>query len=393
MYSTAEEINRFTERLAAGATPVSAPLFVLDMDGNILIGYNVKAGHALPVPQDAERRDIPEGSDIDALLRQGVIEPALFAAKPMDARLPATLATRLNALEQAGEPFRIAILTSRSEADALTVLRDSGVTNPEWHTLVADSGAVLRVGGERRAIRPLNDDERAFLDRLPALSDELETTVDAELQAQGLSPAGRPPLRLEPKGIASNVHFREILGHYGQTDESSLAQGLTQALETRLQDFIAGRETAFKLLRGPATLEVKLADIHKGHGLEAVANAALRHGTPPSAVIFAGDDVCTRGKDGTPRPGTDYYAFKAAPELSRKSGIPFHTIHTLHPAGGRLDGTEPDRTRLPMPGLPSPDLTVATPFALAEMIENTLKRYRSMAERLRERDGGVSIRR
>lgn len=395
-YSSAQEITGFGDALVAAVTPRRKPLFVLDMDGNILIGYNLRTGQTLPAPADAARRNIPEGSDIGALLTQGVIEPALFAEKPMDARLPEPLVAHLNRLQAEDKPFEVAILTSRSEADALRILRDSGVSAPERQTIVADSGAVLRCRGERRPVRELEGDERRFLDALPLRQEALEKAVDNCLRTQRLESDGRPRLRFEPKGIACNVHFREILAHYGATEDSTLARSLSETLEAQLTAFIGTHSPvrdgapSFRLLHGPATLEVKLADIHKGHGLHAVVQAALDDGVHPSAVVFAGDDVCTRDAHGNPSPGTDYYAFAAAKDIEAETGIPIRTIHTLHPIDGSLHGTEPDAGKTPPADMVQADVTVPSPLVLGELVETVLGRCAAI-DRMARRGASHSV--
>lgn len=388
-YSTADEIERFIDARVAEASPRRKPLFVLDMDGNILIGYNLKSGQILPECEDSARRNIPKGSDIAALTAQGVIEPALFADKPMDSRLPPALVERLNALQQAGDAFQIAILTSRSEADALEMLRESGVRHPEQHTLVADSGAVLRCLGKRQPVRSLDVAEQQFLDGLPQQQAQMEAAVDACLTAMNLPVAERPPLRFEQKGIACNVHFREVLSHFDMAEDSALAQALSGVVQAELQAYVAAHSPlkdnapAFKLLHGPATLEVKLADVHKGHGLQAVVDAALKNGVRPSSVIFAGDDICTRDAGGTASPGTDYYAFAAAQAVAAKTGIPVYGIHTLHPADGTLHGTTPDASKTPPADMATADITVSSPLVLGDVVEKTLARYAAIDKRAR----------
>lgn len=395
-YSTPQEIQDFSDTLLAGVTAQRKPLFVLDMDGNILIGYNVKQGVSLGKATDVTRRDIPQGQDVEHLLQNGLVEQALFANKPMDARLPKHLVERLNHLQQSGADFSIAILTSRSESDALQVLRDSGVANPELHTMISDSGAVLRCRGERKPVRELNAVEQQFLDSVQDIRSNLETVIDEQITRLGMDSTHRPPLRFEPKGIACNIHFREVLSHYGASEDSALAHQLSEAIGTQLNAHIAANSPlqqgvpGFKLLHGPATLEVKLADIHKGHGLHAVVDAALQAGEKPSAIIFAGDDLCTRDAKGAYHPGTDYYAFKAATDVQKQTGISVRTIHTLHPADATLHGTTPDAARTPPADYPQADITVSSPLVLGELVENVLSRCAALDARVRKSHQSVS---
>lgn len=387
-YSTPQDIRGFCDTLLAGVTARRKPMFVLDMDGNILIGHNLKQDVSLGKTLDSARRDIPEGLDMQQLLQDGLVEQALFANKPMDARLPKELVARLNQLQQKGVDFSLTILTSRSEADALQILRDSGVTHPERHTMISDSGAVLRCRGERKPVRELDSAEQGFLDGLSDLHSNLEAAIDEKISQLGMDSAKRPPLRFEPKGIACNIHFREVLSYYGAGEDSALAHELSDVIGGQLQAYIAAHSpskqdvSSFKLLHGPATLEVKLADIHKGHGLQAVVDAALQAGEKPSAIIFGGDDLCLRDAKGAFRPGTDYYAFKAAADVEKQTGIPVRTIHTLHPADATLHGTTPDAARTPPADYPQADISVSSPLVLGELVENVLSRCAALDARV-----------
>lgn len=378
-YSTPEQIEAFVARLAATATPTRKPLFVLDLDGNAVLGYNPTP--AAPAYDDPRRNFAPD-ADMEALVRDGQAEPALFARKPLDARLAKPLVVQLNRLAAAGELFGLAVLTSRSEADALALLRDSGVQAPEATTLIADSGAVMRVGGERSLLRAPSAPEQEVLggaDRLPA---QLEPKVDALLAQHGHNPHGRPPLEVEQKGIAANLHFRAMLGHYGLGDDAPEAQALAELLQEELAEYLAQSPagSAFKLLHGPATLEMKLADIHKGNGLNALVDAALDAGTRPSAIVFAGDDLCNHAKDGTVSPGTDYFAFAALPPIAARTGIPAYGIHTQHNTHAGLEGGMPNPAKAIAP-MPAPydapasaALTLPAPPALAALVDAALTR-------------------
>lgn len=396
-YSESTQKEAFIAALEAGVTPSRRPLFVLDLDGNALIGYNLTGDTRLLAAPDP-KRNIPAGADIAALEREGLIAPALFAQKPLDARLPQNLTQQLNRLMAANRPYELAVLTSRSETDALQVLRDSGVQQPENVTLIADSGAVMRVDGQRRSIRVLSAEERAFLGGLDALKQELEPQIDALLLQHGLSAEGRPSLVLEEKGIASNLHFRSILNYYGLADSSAPSQDMTSLLERELEGYlhdhspIAARGgRAFKMLHGPATAELKLADVDKGHGLHALTNHVLQTGAKPSAIVFAGDDVCNHGKDGSVSPGTDYFAFAALPEVQKRTGISSVALHVQHPQDETLDGEVPSPTKAvaamaaPYDKAPLPVLTLRSPRELSEVVDSALTRCEARAQSIHAR--------
>jgi trehalose-6-phosphatase len=409
-YSTPSQIADFVASLEADVTPSRLPLFVLDLDGNALIGYTLAAGAQVPLApgDDPARRTLPSNADMAALQAQGLVTAGLFAQKPLDARLPATLVERLNHLHASGRPYQLAVLTSRSEADALQVLKDSGVTAPQDVTLIADSGAVMRVEGQRRDIRVLSAQERDFLDGLRTIQPRLETALDELLLRHGLDPSNRPPLEIEQKGIASNLHFRGVIEHYAIAENTPLSREISGLLQKQMQQYIAAASpvaavggAAFKLLHGPATLELKLADIDKGHGLHALVNHALQSGYSPSAVVFAGDDVCNRDSQGAAHPGTDYFAFAAAPVIQKHTGIPCHNLHVLHAADGTLQGAEPDASKTivamgkPYDKPAKAALSLRSPLELANLVEESLVRCEQKAQAIhtraeRFRSGGAS---
>lgn len=389
-YSTEQQIAAFIAARTEDVTPSSSPLCVLDLDGNALLGYNTADNLPLPQTPDVSRRNIPPDADVAALEAAGHISAGLFAQKPMDARLPKPLVAQLNTLAAQNKPFELAVLTSRSEADALELLRDSGVESPESITMIADSGAVMRVGGEREAVRAPSFDEQRFLDGMADVCLAMEVAVNCVIAAHDLPNENRPALILEEKGIASNVHFRTILDHYGAQDNAPLAQDIAAALDEiatghALQGPQSDGKPAFKLLHGPATVELKLVDIHKGHGLNALVDKALAEGVRPSAVIFAGDDVCSLDKHGNVTPGTDYFAFAALPKISTRTGIPTFAIHTQHAVNGQLDGTEPNPAKAiaPLNGyddIAPAALTVPSPIELTQVIYTTLTHAHTRSE-------------
>lgn len=372
-YSTQDQIDALLRDLGPD------PMTVCDMDGNVMLGFNFTgdtpcrlAGTDNPAVQS-----IPFGTSqraIAAMVKEGIYQQAIFADKAMDVRLPPPLVGLLNAALHANQPFKFPFLTSRSFDDAVKLLQESGVQHIERAAIVADSGATLQLNGEKISVRPLSDTERAYINGLDQLTQTLQTEIEEIIAAQGFD-VDCPPLRVEHKAIASNIHYREILTATGQGEGSALDVALATHLKSRLNGYIlagpqddAGKPT-FKTLDGPATVEMKLASITKAHGLEALIKAALESSTPPSAVVFTGDDVAK----GNGTPGTDYYAMVEADRLSVAYGIPVYTIHTHHPVGTMLDGTTPDPEKSPGKLLPSYaqpriDLSVPTPVALGSLI-------------------------
>ena len=247
-------------------------------------------------------------------------------------------------------------------------------------TMVADSGATLYLDGERHEVRSLSPAEVKFLGGI----DDLEATLNKDLKEvlleQGLDPAICPKLYIEKKGIATNLHFREILTAYGERDGSNLDKLIGARFKARMQSFVeqgprdSEGDLTFKTLDGPATVEVKVAKVNKGQGLQALAKAAVNSSTPPSAIIFSGDDV----SKGNGTPGTDYYAMVEADAVARECGVPVLNIHTHHPKDGSLRGAEPDPAKAidtlsdkyPPPHI---DLTLPTPAETGGLIVTTLR--------------------
>ena len=71
------------------------------------------------------------------------VEPAIFANKPLDVRLPKPLVNLINERIKEGDLFSVCFLTSRSYRDALFILQESGVQEVEKLMLVSDSGNVV----------------------------------------------------------------------------------------------------------------------------------------------------------------------------------------------------------------------------------------------------------
>lgn len=375
VYSSCSDIADFLNKIG------NAPLFVCDMDGNVMTGYTLKAD-AAPLPlqesDDPQRQTIPYGTPpaiLGGLIKQGAYETGIFAEKSMDARLPAPLVDLVNQGIETNQPFRIAFLTSRGADDARKLLVESGIGNVDAVTLVADSGATLFIQGRKTEARRLNDGEKNFLSNLDYYAAYYQKDVQALVAVTLGTAKGCPKLFVEHKGIASNIHYREILSHFGQPDNSDLDKAIGAHLKERL-DVYAGLwpkdlngESVFKTLDGPATVEVKVASMHKGHGLAAIVEEALGSGVRPSAIVFAGDDVAK----GNGLPGTDYYAMAQARNFSAKYKVPFLNIHTHHPIDNDVNGDLPDPDKSPGTlsaafNKPDIDLVVPTPSALTDII-------------------------
>lgn len=376
-YSTAAEIKSFLREIG------DRPLFVCDMDGNVMTGYSLderSGGMRLPLmgADDPARQAIPYGTghdSLDVLVDMGILKTGIFAEKAMDARLPKKLVDFVNDSMRESAPYKIAFLTSRGADDARTLLRESGIRDLEKVTLVADSGASLFINGAETQARILTPEEKACLTGIDVIAKQLQSGVEHIVEHHLGSSEACPPLFVEHKSIATNVHYREILSHFGQGENSPLDKDIGGFLKSSLDEYIEDGvhdeldAPVFKTLDGPATVEVKVADINKGHGLSAIVSAALESGHRPSAVIFTGDDVAK----GNGNPGTDYYAMAEAKSLTAEFGIPFRNIHTHHPVGNDVNGTMPDENKSPetlSSKFPKPpiDLVVPTPAVLADII-------------------------
>lgn len=371
-YSTPTEINCFVRDIGG------KPLFVCDMDGNVMTGYNMADQMALPLTgkDDPARQAIPFGTgqfSLDVLVKTGYMKTGIFAEKAMDCRLPESLVDFLN--DNPDAPFKLAFLTSRGADDARKLLSESGVNDLDKVTLVADSGASLFINGKASQARILSGQEKQFLHNVGTIAQDVQGEVERIVEQELGSSKGCPKMFVEHKGIATNIHYREILSHFGQVDNSPLDKAIGAFLKGKLDTYVADGvqneqgAPVFKTLDGPATVEVKVTDINKGHGLSAIVEAALASGHRPSAVIFTGDDVAK----GNGTPGTDYYAMAEAKTLAHKFGIPFRNIHTHHPVGNDLHGTVPDENKSPdtlSAKFPKPpiDIVVPTPLALANII-------------------------
>ncbi|PZO88008.1 MAG: hypothetical protein DI626_02720 [Micavibrio aeruginosavorus] len=380
VYSSADRISAFLKEIG------DAPLFVCDMDGNVMTGYNLVEGAVSPfvlaAGDDPKSQSIPFGTplqELESLVSAGIFEKGIFANKAMDVRLPQPLVDLVNQGVEAGEPFKIAFLTSRGSADARKLLQESGVENVDQVTLVADSGATLFLNGERKDVRTLSSGEKLHLQRVEDIGLYLRPEIESIARDHGFDLSEPvPELYVEHKGVATNIHYREILDHFGQAENSSFDKAVGERIKAALQAHAgAGPRVekakgefspVFKTLDGPATVEIKIADVNKGHGLAAIAEAALGDKRPPSSIVFTGDDVA-KGDS----PGTDYYAMAQARVLAVRFGIPFFNIHTHHPVDNNMSGVYPDPRKSPS-GLsaafnkPDIDLTVATPVDLQSII-------------------------
>jgi trehalose-6-phosphatase len=375
-YSTPAQIDHFLEKIGR------APLFVCDMDGNVMTGYSLRSNGpvlALSENDDAKRQAIPYGLSrhkLNELVGKGVLEEGIFADKAMDARLPEELVDLVNS--SIGD-FKIAFLTSRGANDARQLLKESGVTDVDRVTLVADSGATLYIAGDKTEARILNEEEKLFLSNLDVIAENLQSHINLVMNRYAEYDPLRgatPSLFVEHKGIATNIHYREILSHFGAAENSRQDKALAAALRNSLQSYIDVSEHigvipkgAFKLLDGPATIEVKVSDVNKGHGLAAIVEAVLKSDRRPTAIVFTGDDVAK----GNGTPGTDYYAMVEARNFAARYALPFFNIHTHHPIGNDVNGTIPDPNKSPTTlsasfNKPDIDLVVPTPAVLKDII-------------------------
>ncbi len=376
-YSTQDEIESFTASLG------DRPLFVCDMDGNIMRGYSLAFNKELPLgPEDnPDNQSIPFGTtqeDLKRYLDDGTLIAGLFAEKAMDARLPAELVELINRNTDSGNTYSLGFLTSRGAKDAVKLMKESGVKEPEKATLVADSGSALYFGGERFDVRKMSDEELAFLDAINGMADELNKIAHEAMLSEGFNPSGAPSLFIEQKGTACNIHYRTLLSMFGQPEGSLLDRKLGGDLKEFMTEYAAGGpdeedgSKVFKVLGAPAAVEMKIAKVNKGHGLEATAVEAMKLPEPPTSIIFSGDDVCK--SDGGP--GTDYFGMIRAGELQEQFGIPFLNIHTHHPEGGKIDGDIPDPLKSPVKlkdyEAPRIDLVLPRPGALVALILHVL---------------------
>lgn len=390
-YSTQEEIDAFADKLTSDATAKSRPMLVLDMDANFAIGYNLKSGVTLPLKEgdNPESQAIPFGSDVQQLLADGKVEPAIFAVKAMDVRIHPDVARLMNKnIADTAHPerkFDIVVLSSRDSGDLLRILKESGIEHPEKLTLVGDSGANIFVNGEKRNVRPLSKQEQGFLNGIDTKVAGLEAEINKVLIQQGYDPKDRPALFIEPKGIAKNVDWRGILAYYGYADGSELDEAIATAVRASMEGYIANGpqedgKPVFKLLDSDAAVEIKMGSVDKGKALRAIVKAAQTEGYTPSSVVFSGDDV-SKLVDGKGSPGTDQAAFLEVPKLQQETGIPFYTMHTQHPASGELGEENP----VPSPGKAAanmgitPDIIVPDPLANVEVVVNITERARKQA--------------
>ena len=372
-YSIPEQISVFCDQLG------DRPFFVCDMDGNVMHGFSLVPGKSLASDCKDKNHDIPFGlapENLDKLVMDGVLKKEIFATKSMDVRLLPELVQIVNKNIKERNKFSLGFLTSRSAIDALKLLEESGVKEPDQVTLVADSGATLYIDGHKTSVRTLTQDEKSFLNGIRTLESKLMQDIKMVLKECGFNPDQCPDFYIENKGIATNIHYRTILKHYEQEDGSNLDKKLGTVIKTRLQAEVdkgprnAAGEITFATLDGPATVEVKVAKVNKGFGLEALARAALASDNSPTALVFSGDDV----SKGNGTPGTDYAAMIRGSSLSKEIGLHVFNIHTHHPVGGDMSSLSPDPLKSPTTlneaeyPLPQIHLTVPTPAALGSII-------------------------
>ena len=378
-YSTYNQISDFKSKLG------EAPLFVCDMDGNIMSGYSLPEGAEpnvslfpggiKPGNQDIPFTYLPE--ELDYFVPNQQILRGIFAGNTMDVRIPKKLVDIINESNANGQPFRLALLTSRKIEEAIQILKASGVKEPEKVTLVGDSGATIQINGELKNARPLSKQEQG-------VKESIETVVNSAGFVDGMNEIMatyldefEPPY-IEVKNIAVNVHYRKVVEQLEaagrEDDASSLDKALSTYVNETLESIVEG--TSFELRTGAMTVETIIKDTNKGHGLEAIVQAAVDGGHQPSEVIFSGDDICNY-KNGGYGTGTDYYAMAAAPVLQRQFGIPFLNTHTHHPENEKSPYPRPkhesDPSNLPVE-FPAPkvDLRLPYPWHNAQMISEVL---------------------
>ncbi|NCC22762.1 MAG: hypothetical protein EOM26_09920 [Alphaproteobacteria bacterium] len=378
-YSTERETEEFVAKLGP------RPLFVCDMDGNIMRGYSLAPGKSLALGEgdNPDNQAIPFGTsqtELQRLVDDGTLVLGLFADKAMDARLPAELVDLINRNTRTGNKYSLGFLTSRGAKDAVKLMKESGVEQPEQATLVADSGGALYFDGVRTDVRKLSDEENDYILAIDGMADKLNRIVQGAVRDCGFDPEKAPAVFIEQKGTACNVHFRTILRAFDQPEGSDLDKAIGSALKAEFDAYAkAGPDEddgskVFKVLGAPAAVEMKIAKVNKGHGLEATAEKAMQLASPPTAIVFSGDDIAKA--DGGP--GTDYFGMIRADELQARFGIPFFNVHTHHPEGGKLDGTTPDPNKAPERltsdhPVPRVDLVVPRPGKLVELILKTLR--------------------
>ncbi|MCH2546078.1 MAG: hypothetical protein MK052_00500 [Alphaproteobacteria bacterium] len=383
IYSLPEKIEKFVADVVANSTPSHSPVFILDMDGNALLGYEF-AGNTPPC-FDREKlgaqRSIPANANIAQLVESGMIVPRIFAQYPLDVRLPNQLRQCINSCISQGRLYTICFLTSRAMEDALQILADSGIDSPHLVTLIADSGAIARFEGVQTNVAMLNAPQQGVLNNIATLLPDIETVIDTTLIAHDFNVKSRPEVSVERKNIACNFHYRKILEFYDCNASSSLAQDIAQALASQCQKYLdASAPSDFALLHGPATIEIKLVGCDKSNGIEALVKQLKTKDVKPSALIYAGDDVCSHHANGAVFPGTDYFAFLAIQQLKRTALFPVYTIHTLHPLGSDLLGVSPDPAKTIAPfgiayeNLEPATITLATPLALEAIVVDTVTR-------------------
>jgi hydroxymethylpyrimidine pyrophosphatase-like HAD family hydrolase len=364
-YSSAAEIEAFVaERIAetrqktvggTAAAPQRLPLFVLDLDGNSVVGYSVCEGKHIPddypisrnrqVPRagivDGGKQTIPYDADITALQEQGVIAPSLFASHTMDVRLPQNLAHLLRACQTQNRPFEVTILTSRGMEDTKKILHASGIDDVKHLTFVADSGATAYVNGIFCSVHKTTQEEIDFIAGLHTMQAQLDTIVHGVVGKTQIN------VWIEAKtaGLAANVHYRAVLDELGLAGkerarkDSLLRKAIANMLDVYIQQHSPKHngKAYYSMLNGPETIELKHPAVNKGRGLRYLVQHALATKTPPSCIIYAGDDVTfTDQNSGITTAGTDYDAFLHGYGIEEETGIPFYTIHTLHPASKHL---------------------------------------------------------
>lgn len=370
-YSTETDIQSVLNNLHPSGTNETRPIAVLDMDGNINIGYVLNEGKVLLLNEedDPETQTIPSGYDAEELVEQGLARRTLFAAKSNDARIAPELVAKINEQHEQGDYLSICFLTSRRYADVEFILRESGINHPEKMTLVADSGNLLHINGEIRHVKELTQEETAFIYGVESdLGPRLNQEVKDILREEGLNVNGASNLFIEPKGTAINLHYRGLFETLGLSENDGIGQKIVMHLQTELQNYMGkvpqerDGTSVFKLGPGPMTFEIKLASITKATGMQAIVEEIQNAGRNPDRIIFAGDD-CAQ-KPGIDSYGTDHSAMEWVNANLGSRGV---VIHTHHPLNNEFQGEVADPAKRAPSGLKI-DLTSRSPMQTANFV-------------------------
>ena len=220
--------STITEQKRAIARLGSRPFPINDGDGNILEGNVVPEGRA-PAGFDlaSKTQSIPDGTTVGQIagyIKTGDLRKSIFA-KGMDVRLPADMTVMVGEKVRRQDRFSFGMLTSRPEGEILKILDQSGRgldVPPGYHeqtTMVVDSGAIMRIGGQRTVIRELMRAEKDVFDEMRRNSDQLNAIAAREAAAIGFTGVLSPIIE-QPKAIGLNLDYRPVLDQFKQRDGS-----------------------------------------------------------------------------------------------------------------------------------------------------------------------------